>query len=162
MPNRADFDAANASYVAGFSAGGKPMPPKRQALVIACMDARLHPEKALGVEIGDIHVVRNAGGRAVDALRSVTISQQLLGTTEIYILHHTDCGMLTFSTAQLQGIVKERLGADDGTVYHEFSDLEQSVRDDVALLRASPLVAPGTPITGGVYDVHTGKITWLE
>ncbi|EFN52746.1 hypothetical protein CHLNCDRAFT_26430 [Chlorella variabilis] len=162
MPNFDDFVAGNEEFVATFKDGDKPMPPARKALLVTCMDARIHPEKALGVDIGDIHVVRNAGGRAVDAVRSVTISQQLLGTTEIFVVHHTDCGMLTFSTPQLQGIVKDRLGHDDATHYHEFSDLEKSVRDDVALLKASPVVRPGTPIRGGIYDVRTGKISWLD
>ncbi|PRW33333.1 carbonic anhydrase [Chlorella sorokiniana] len=160
--NLGEFSKNNEAYVAGFASGGKPMPPARKALLITCMDARIHPEKALGVDIGDIHTVRNAGGRAVDALRSVTISQQLLGTTEIYVVHHTDCGMVTFSTPQLQSIVKEKLGHEDHTHYHEFSDSEQSVRDDIKLLRESPLVIPGTPIKGGIYDVNTGKITWLD
>ncbi|KAL4854447.1 hypothetical protein ACK3TF_004801 [Chlorella vulgaris] len=162
MPNFDDFQQANASFASSFQDGDKPMPPARKALVITCMDARIHPEKALGVAIGDIHVVRNAGGRAVDAVRSVTISQQLLGTEEIYVIHHTDCGMLTFSSDQLRGIVKERLGHEDHTHYHEFSDLEASVRDDVKLLKESALVRPGTAIRGGIYDVTTGKVAWLQ
>ncbi|KAL4439978.1 hypothetical protein ABPG75_002979 [Micractinium tetrahymenae] len=160
--NQADFSKANAAFVESFKDGDKPLPPARKAVLITCMDARIHPEKALGVDIGDIHVIRNAGGRAVDALRSVTISQQLLGTTEVYVVHHTDCGMVTFTTQQLRQIVKERLGADDTTHYHEFSDLEQSVRDDVELLKSSPLVKPGTPVVGGVYDVHSGAVRWLD
>ena len=129
------------------------------------MDARLHPEAALGLSIGDSHMIRNAGGRVSgDALRSLAISQQLLATNEIYVIHHTDCGMVTFKDEDIRGILKERLGdaagaAADAIDFLPFSDLEQSVRDDVEIIKKSPLINPGTPITGFVYDVKTGKLS---
>ena len=97
MPVAEQFLEANAGYAATFNKGHLPMPPGRQVAVLACMDARLDPARALGLEEGDAHVIRNAGGRAADALRSLIISQQLLGTREVVVIHHTDCGMLTFT-----------------------------------------------------------------
>lgn len=159
----AEYDAfvvANEKYAEAFDKGGLPMPPARKVLVLTCMDARLHPEKFLGLEIGDAHVVRNAGGRASDdAIRSIAISERLLGTEEIVVIHHTDCGMLTFSNEDLAAKIKSDLGVDvSGTDFLPFADVEQSVRDDVAALRASALVPKSIPITGAVYDVHTGKL----
>ena len=154
-----EIRAANDAYAAGFSKGDLPMPPGRKLAVVACMDARLDPAKALGLEEGDAHVIRNAGGRAADALRSLVISQQLLGTNEVIVVHHTDCGMLTFDNATLQGICRERLGADaDDIDFLPFGDLEQSVRDDVALIRNSPLIPDDVSVTGFIYDVKTGKL----
>ncbi len=154
-----EFIAANESFSAGFDQGHLPMPPARQVAVVACMDARLHPEKVLGLAIGDAHVIRNAGGRAQDAIRSLVISQRLLGTTEIVVLHHTDCGMLTFNNEQLAAKVQAELGVDvAGQDFLPFPDLEQSVRDDVAILRASPLIPSSIPISGAIYDVTTGKV----
>jgi carbonic anhydrase len=153
------FLKANETFATGFDKGGLPMPPARKVAVVACMDARLHPEKALGLAIGDAHVIRNAGGRAEDAIRSLVISQRLLGTTEIVVLHHTDCGMLTFSNAQLAEKVRADLGADvAGRDFLPFSDLEQSVRDDVAILRESPLIPKDIPISGAIYDVNDGTV----
>lgn len=154
-----EFLKANEAFVAGFDKGGLPMPPARKVAVVACMDARLHPEKVLGLEIGDAHVIRNAGGRAKDAIRSLVISERLLGTTEIVVLHHTDCGMLTFSNEQLADKVQADLGVDvHGEDFLPFSDLAQSVRDDVAILRASELIPQDIPISGAIYDVTTGQV----
>jgi carbonic anhydrase len=154
-----EFLDANKSFVSAFNEGGKPMPPARKVAVVACMDARLHPEKALGLAIGDAHMIRNAGGRAQDAVRSLVISERLLGTTEIVVLHHTDCGMLTFNNEQLAAKVQADLGQDvSGQDFFPFSDLEQSVRDDVAFLRASPLIPADIPISGAIYDVDTGEV----
>ncbi len=154
-----EFLEANAIFAASFDQGDLPMPPARKVAVVACMDARLHPEKVLGLAIGDAHVIRNAGGRAEDAIRSLVISERLLGTTEIVVLHHTDCGMLTFSNAQLAAKVQADLGADvTGRDFLPFSDLEQSVRDDVTILRASPLIPGDIPISGAIYDVTTGQV----
>ncbi|MBX6395828.1 MAG: carbonic anhydrase [Alicyclobacillaceae bacterium] len=128
------------------------------------MDARIDPLRALGAELGDIHVIRNAGGRATeDAIRSLVISEQLLGTTEILVLHHTDCGMLTFKNQDLYDKIAERLGPDSAKVasgidFLPFADLEQSVRDDIETLRKSPLIPNDVPIYGAIYDVHTGRI----
>jgi carbonic anhydrase len=150
---------ANEAYADGFTKGDLPMPPGRRFAVVACMDARLDPAKALGLEEGDAHVIRNAGGRAADALRSLVISQRLLGTQEVIVVHHTDCGMLTFDNPTLYGICREQLGADASDIdFLPFGDLEQSVRDDVAIIRSSPLIAKDTPVTGFVYDVKTGKL----
>src|SRR5690242_7012171 len=105
-----EFLAANETFVTSFDKGDLPMPPARRVAVVACMDARLHPEKVLGLEIGDAHVIRNAGGRVQDAIRSLVISERLLGTTEIVVLHHTDCVMLTFTNEQLANKVQADLG----------------------------------------------------
>lgn len=154
-----EFLKANETFAAGFTRGDLPMPPARKVAVVACMDARLHPEKVLGIDIGDAHVIRNAGGRAQDALRSLVISQQLLGTREIVVLHHTDCGMLTFTNEQLAAKIQTDLGVDvSGQDFLPFADLEQSVRDDVAFLRNSPLIPKDIPISGAIYDVRTGRV----
>ena len=154
-----EFLQANAEYAAHFQKGDLPLPPGRKVAVLACMDARLDPARALGLEEGDAHVIRNAGGRAADALRSLVISEQLLGTNTIVIIHHTDCGMLTFTNDDLQQKVKKDLGADaDHIAFLPFKDLEQSVRDDIAFLRSSPLIPQSITIRGFIYDVHTGKL----
>jgi carbonic anhydrase len=154
-----EFLEANEAFAAHFDKGGLPLPPARRVAVVACMDARLHPEKVLGLEIGDAHVIRNAGGRAQDAIRSLVISQRLLGTNEIVVLHHTDCGMVTFTNQQLADKVQSDLGVDvSGQDFLPFPDLEQSVRDDVALLRESPLIPKDIPISGAIYDVETGRL----
>jgi carbonic anhydrase len=155
-----DVLAANGRYAAGFDKGNLPMPPGRKLAVIACMDARLDPAKALGLSEGDAHVIRNAGGRASDdAIRSLIISEELLGTEAVYVVHHTECGMLTFSNEQLADRLRQRFGADPGDVdYLPFSDLDQSVRDDVATIRANPFIPDTVDVRGFVYDVHTGRL----
>lgn len=160
MPVYDELIDANASFADGFTQGDLPMPPARKVAVVTCMDARLHPETFLGLNIGDAHMIRNAGGRVSDdAIRSLVISQQLLGTREIVVIHHTDCGMLTFSNADLTQIVQERLNVDvSGRDFLPFGDLEQSVRDDVATLRQSPLIPADVPISGAIYDVTNGKV----
>lgn len=153
--------AANAAYSHVFTKGDLPIPPARQVAILVCMDARIDPARALGLEEGDAHVIRNAGGRASDdALRSLIISQQLLGTREVLVIHHTDCGMLAFTDEQLRQKLYDELGADaSGIDFLAFDDLEQSVRDDVATIRSSPLILEATPVRGFVYDVHTGRLT---
>ena len=159
-----EFLKANSAYAASFSKGQLSMPPSRHVAVLTCMDARLHPAAALGLELGDAHVIRNAGGRASeDAIRSLVISQRLLGTTEIVVIHHTDCGMLTFTNAELAQKIQQDLGVDVGSRdFLPFRDLKKSVRDDVATLRASPLIPDDVPIRGAVYDVRTGRLTPVE
>ncbi len=154
-----EFLEANATFAATFDKGDLPMPPARKVAIVACMDARLHPEKVLGLAIGDAHVIRNAGGRAEDAIRSLVISERLLGTTEIVVLHHTDCGMLIFTNEQLAAKVQADLGVDvAGRDFLPFPDLEQSVRDDVAILRSSSLIPQDIPISGAIYNVATGTV----
>jgi carbonic anhydrase len=152
------FVKANERYAASFAKGSLPMPPARRVAVLACMDARLDPARILGLEEGDAHVVRNAGGRAADALRSLVISQELLGTREVVVIHHTDCGMLTFTNDQLKRKLKDGRGAETDIDFLPFSDLDESVRDDVEAIRASRLLQPGVPVTGFVYDVKTGRL----
>ncbi|CRG86972.1 hypothetical protein PISL3812_03985 [Talaromyces islandicus] len=153
-----EFEAANAKYAGGFTKGSLPLPPARKVAVVACMDARLDTARALGLEEGDAHVIRNAGGRVTDALRSIVISQQLLGTREIVIVHHTDCGMLTFSDETIRGKIKSDLKQNaDHIAFLPFNDLKQSVIDDIQILKDSPLVLD-VPITGYLYEVETGKI----
>ena len=150
---------ANAEYAGGFDRGDLPMPPARRLAVVTCMDARIIPSRALGLEEGDAHVIRNAGGRARDALRSLVISQRLLGTNAIAVIHHTDCGVLTFTNPDLHAKVKQDLGADStGIDFLPFSDVEESVREDVEFLLASPLIPKDVPVRGFVYDVRTGRL----
>ncbi len=150
---------ANEAYAENFTKGDLPMPPGRKFAVVACMDARLDPARALGLEEGDAHVIRNAGGRAADALRSLAISQQLLGTNAVIVVHHTDCGMLTFDNPTMHGICQERLGVDASDIdFLPFADVEQSVRDDIEIVRSSPLIPSDIDVTGFVYDVKTGRI----
>lgn len=154
-----EFLQANETYASTFQKGDLPLPPARKVAVLACMDARLDPARVLGLEEGDAHVIRNAGGRAADALRSLVISEQLLGTNTIVILHHTDCGMLTFTNEQIHDKIKHELHADaDHIAFLPFKDLEQSVRDDIAVLRQSPLIPEPIEIVGFIYDVHSGKL----
>jgi len=160
MANYEEFLAANRKYAQDFDRGDLPMPPARHVAVVTCMVARLHHEQFLGLAVGDAHVIRNAGGRASDdAIRSLVISERLLGTTEIVVIHHTDCGMLTFTNQQLAEKIKQDVGADvGGRDFLPFSDLEQSVRDDVATIRQSPLIPQDIPIAGAIYDVRSGKL----
>jgi len=151
---------ANQEFAQGFAHGDLPMPPARHVAVLTCMDARLHPEAFLGLKFGDAHVIRNAGGRASDdAIRSLIISSRLLGTTEYVVIHHTDCGMLTFSNDDLHTKLREETGADASHIdFLPFGDLAQSVRDDVKRIQESPLIARGTSVRGFIYDVSTGKL----
>ncbi len=152
--------AANEKFAQGYTLGQLPMPPARRVAVLACMDARLHPEKFLGLEIGDAHVIRNAGGRAdPGALRSLIISQKLLGTNEVLVIHHTDCGMVTFTNEDLHKRLVDETGADASHIdFLPFGDLAQSVRDDVDAITSSPFIDPDVKVTGYVYDVATGRL----
>jgi carbonic anhydrase len=133
---------------------------------VTCMDARIDPAAALGINLGDAHVIRNAGGNARDALRSIIISQQLLGTKEIVLVKHTDCGMVTFQNSDVHDKVKKNLGpaaeAEIGTLdFQPFPDVEQAVKNDVEYLRKSATVADDVVLSGWIYDVHSGKVTKL-
>jgi carbonic anhydrase len=155
-----EFLKADEAYAANFDKGDLPMPPARHVAVLTCMDARLDPARFLGLKEGDAHVIRNAGGRASeDAIRSLIISQQLLGTNAVVVIHHTDCGMLTFSNTDLRTKLKKDLHASaDHIDFLPFKDLEQSVRDDVATLKASPLIPENVEISGFIYDVRSGRL----
>jgi carbonic anhydrase len=155
-----EFLESNRAYAESFGHGDRPMPPGRKVAVLTCMDARLHPERFLGCDVGDTHVIRNAGGRASDdALRSLVISQRLLGTQEVVVIHHTDCGMLTFSNSDLVAKIEADLAADaSGWDFLPFKDLEQSVRDDVDTLRSSDLIPKDIAISGAIYDVKSGRL----
>jgi carbonic anhydrase len=159
MPAIDEMLRANEAYARTFDRGHLPLPPARRVAILTCMDARLVPSRALGLEEGDAHVIRNAGGRARDALRSLIISQRLLGTREVAVIHHTDCGMLTFSNRDLREKVREDLGQDTGEVdFLPFRDLDESVREDVEFLLATQLLDPETVIRGFVYDVRDGRL----
>ena len=149
----------NAKYAAGFSKGNLPMPPSREIAIVACMDARLETGALLGLEEGDAHVIRNAGGVVTDdVIRSLTISQRLLGTREIMLIHHTDCGMLTFRDAELKEAIEKETGIRPPFAIETFSDLEDDVRQSVARINASPFVVHKDAIRGFVYEVETGRL----
>ena len=163
MPVLPELLAANEMYAASFDKGDLPMPPGRKVAVLVCMDARIDPAKALGLQEGDAHVIRNAGGLAAEAIRSLAISQELLGTREIVVIHHTDCGMLTFTDEIIRERLAGSLGAEAGRIaagmeFLPFSDVEESVRNDIAFIKASPLIRPDTPVAGFVYDVTSGRL----
>ena len=151
---------ANKNYAESFDQGDLQTPPARRVAVVTCMDARIHPEDALGIELGGAHMIRNAGGRVSDdAIRSLVISQRLLGTNEVIIMHHTDCGMMSFKNEDLAAKIQEDLGVDaSGHDFLTFSDLEQSVRDDVETLESSELVPDDVTIVGAIYEVESGKV----
>lgn len=151
--------ANNDAFVTDFSRGGLPMPPATKVAVLACMDARLDPAHALGLQEGDAHVIRNAGGVVTeDAIRSLTISQRLLGTEEIILIHHTDCGMLTFSDDEVKAAITADTGIRPPFALEAFPDPDDDVRQSIARLEASPFLPHTDSIRGFVYDVSTGKL----
>jgi carbonic anhydrase len=159
MPVTQQFIEANQRYAERFAKGHLPLPPGRKVAVVVCMDARIDPARALGLEEGDAHVIRNAGGRISDALRSLSISQTLLGTEEVVIVHHTDCGMLTFTDEGIREQLRRERSVDaDAVAFLPFKDLDESIRDDIALYRASALVRQDVPVRGFIYDVKTGRL----
>ncbi len=154
-----DLLANNAEYAASFS-GPLPLPPAKGVAVLACMDARLDVYRLLGLHEGEAHVIRNAGGVATDdAIRSLTISQRLLGTTEIVLVHHTDCGMLTFTDDTFKADIQSETGIKPHWSAEAFSDLEADVRQSIARIKASPFVPNRDSVRGFVFDVATGKLT---
>jgi carbonic anhydrase len=149
----------NAAYVSSFDKADLPLPPARKLAVLACMDARLDPAKVLGLNEGDAHVIRNAGGVVSDdALRSLAISQNLLGTEEIVLIHHTDCGMLTFTDDEFAQKLEDETGERPDWRAHAFDDLEQNVKDSIDRIRRSPFVPRTERIRGFVYEVETGRL----
>lgn len=161
MPVLPDLLSRNKEFAKDFDKGDLPMPPSKHVAILTCMDARLHPEKFLGLEVGDAHVIRNAGGRASDdAIRSLIISSKLLGTQEFIVIHHTDCGMMTFTSEQLSGMLKNDLNVDASDIdFLTFDDLAKSVNDDVDRIKSSPYFPPHITVDGFVYDVRTGEVT---
>jgi carbonic anhydrase len=151
-----EVTAANERYASGFAKGELPMPPGRKFAVVTCMDARLDPAGFLGLEEGDAHVVRNAGGLVNDeTIRSLVISHHLLGTEEALVIGHTDCGMRTFTNADLHG----KLGPESESIdFQPFPDVAERVRQSVEAIRSHPLLPDSFGATGFVYDVHTGRI----
>jgi carbonic anhydrase len=149
----------NAAYAASFEKGDLPLPPARGVAVVACMDARLDVHKILGLEEGDAHVIRNAGGVITDdEVRSLTISQRLLGTREVILIHHTDCGMLTFSDDELKQQIHEDVGMKPHFSMESFSDLEEDVRQSIARIKASPFIPHKDAVRGFIYEVETGRL----
>jgi len=148
----------NPAYAEQFD-GPLPMPPSRHTAVVACMDARLNVYGVLGLREGESHVVRNAGGVTTDdVIRSLAISQRLLGTTEIILIHHTDCGMLTFTDDAFRRSIQDETGIKPPWSAESFTDLEEDVRQSIARIKASPFIPHKDAIRGFVFDVATGKL----
>ena len=149
----------NERYARSFTKGGLPLPPAKHVAVVACMDARLDVHELLGLEEGDAHVIRNAGGAVTDdAIRSLVISQRLLGTREIILVHHTDCGMLTFTDEAVKKQVQADTGIRPPFALEAFADLEADVRQSIARIKANPFVPWKESVRGFVYDVKTGRL----
>jgi carbonic anhydrase len=146
-------------YAASFDKGDLPLPPARKLAVLACMDARLNPYGILGLQEGDAHILRNAGGVVTDdEIRSLAISQRLLGTEEIILIHHTDCGMLTFTDDEFKRAVQDDVGIKPEWAAEAFDDLDADVRQSVARIKASPFIPHKDAVRGFVYEVETGRL----
>jgi carbonic anhydrase len=150
----------NRAYASAFGHGDAPRSPNLPLVVLTCLDARAQPARFLGLGVGDAHVVRNAGGRATDdAIRSIIVSTQLLGTRECMVIHHTDCGMGTFTNEEVRARLQAETGASaDDIDFFPFTDLEASTRDDVRAIRANPLMPKDLDVSGWIYDVRTGRL----
>ena len=159
MSSTDELLANNEAYAASFDKADLPLPPARKAAVIACMDARLNVYGALGLSEGEAHVIRNAGGVVTDdAIRSLAISQRLLGTEEIILIHHTDCGMLTFTDDEFKRGVEKEVGIKPAWAAEAFSDLEEDVRQSIARIKASPFIPRKDAVRGFIYEVETGRL----
>jgi carbonic anhydrase len=151
--------ANNDTYAESFDKGDLPLPPATKVAVVACMDARLNVYGALGLQEGDAHVIRNAGGVVTDdAIRSLAISQRLLGTEEIVLIHHTGCGMLTFTDDDFKRSIEEDTGIRPEWAAEAFPDLDADVRQSIARIKASPFIPRKDAIRGFVYEVETGRL----
>ena len=149
----------NARYAEGFDKGHLALPPAKGVAVVACMDARLHVNEILGLEAGDAHIIRNAGGVVSDdAIRSLAISQRLLGTREIVLIHHTDCGMLTFTDDEFRRQIQDETGVRPEWAAEAFPDLDGDVRQNIARINASPFIPHKDSVRGFVYEVETGRL----
>ena len=154
-----DLLANNVRYAEKFDKGDLPLPPRLGLVVVACMDARLDTHSLLGISEGDAHVIRNAGGVVTDdAIRSLMISQRLLGTTSIILIHHTDCGMLTFRDDDVKDAIMADTGLRPAFALEAFPDLEDDVRQSIARIQASPFIPNKDDMRGFVYDCATGKL----
>ena len=146
-------------YAKNFDRGELPLPPARRVAVLACMDARLNPYGLLGLREGDAHVIRNAGGVVTDdEIRSLSISQRLLGTQEIILIHHTDCGMLTFSDDEFRRQIQQETGIEPEWAAEAFDDLEEDLRQSIARIKNSPFIPNKDSVRGFIYDVKTGRL----
>jgi carbonic anhydrase len=149
----------NEAYAASFDKGHLGMPPTKKVAVVACMDARLQPNRILGLEEGEAHVIRNAGGVITDdEIRSLAISQRLLGTEEVILMHHTDCGMLTFTDEDFRRSLQDEVGIKPSWAPEAFSDLEDDVRQSIARIKASPFIPHKDAVRGFIYEVETGRL----
>ncbi|KAG0017385.1 hypothetical protein BGZ82_000767 [Podila clonocystis] len=158
-----EIRAANQAYVNSWTKGQLPLPPARKVAIVTCMDARILPASAFGLQEGDAHVIRNAGGRTPEALRSLVISEQLLGTDTIIVAQHTDCGMLTFENRDIHAVIHKNLGEDASHIdFLPFPQLEQNVRNDVQFLKTHPLIPKSVNIYGFVFDVATGRLISVD
>lgn len=158
------FLKTNRAYADLHGTAHLPLKPKTQVAIVTCMDSRLHVAPALGLALGDAHILRNAGGRVTeDVIRSLVISQQQMGTREIVVLHHTDCGAQTFTNEDFAKHIHRELGVDvAGQDFLPFEDVEDSVREDMEMLRQSPLIPDDVMISGAIYDVDTGLMTQVQ
>ncbi|MEV0946112.1 carbonic anhydrase [Rhodococcus sp. NPDC049939] len=152
----------NETYAADFD-GPLPLAPSKHVAVVACMDARLDVYRMLGIELGEAHVIRNAGGVVThDEIRSLAISQRLLGTNEIILIHHTDCGMLTFTDDDFKRSIQDDVGIKPAWSAEAFSDLTEDVRQSIRRIKASPFITATTSLRGFIFDVATGKLGEVE
>ena len=159
MSTTDDLLKNNESFAQSFDKGDLPLPPARKIAIVACMDARLNPYPILGLELGDAHVIRNAGGVITDdEIRSLAISQHLLGTEEIMLIHHTDCGMLTFNDQEFAGKLEGETGQRPHWDARSFGDLDQDVRDSIKRIKDSPFIPRTDSVRGFVYAVETGEL----
>ena len=158
------FIEANRAYVDLHGTAHLPIKPKTKVAIVTCMDSRIHVAPALGLALGDAHILRNAGGRVTeDMIRSLVISEQQLGTREIVVLHHTDCGAQTFTNDEFADQLQRDLGVDvHGKDFLPFTDIEDSVQVDVAILKNSLLIPEDVAISGAIYNVDTGRITEVK
>jgi carbonic anhydrase len=163
VSNTDDLLANNEAYAASFDKADLPLPPGRRTAVVACMDARLDVHAILGIAEGDAHVIRNAGGAVTDdAIRSLAISQRLLGTQEIILIHHTDCGMLTFHDDDFRASIEQDTGIRPAWAAEAFPDLDADVRQSIARIQASPFVPHKESVRGFVYDVKSGRLNEVK
>lgn len=149
----------NERYAESFDERDLPVPPAKQIAIVTCMDSRLSPYVMLGLSEGDAHVIRNAGGVITDdEIRSLMISQRMLGTREVMLIHHTNCGMLTFSDEEVKGQIQEEIGIKPPFALESFTDLEENVRQSIKRIEASPFIPHKESVRGFIYEVETGRL----